>query len=234
MRKRLAAVALIFHVAFAHSSFAQTELYVQYKGEEQTLYYMTDKDPYVLIDGKRKRGDWNESGMRSGEGFVTTKVLRLEKSDKGSGKKRSDGDILFKYEIELTADRDLNYCFGVLIYLVNGNPTTFYKSIGKLRQGSPKKIKFETTEIVSQVGNFHIFSEGQEILATGVEEGKAPLGTFLAAVDRLKPGQELMLIAPFKPIPVFALLGHRGFKHESKPLDKGGWQITFRPCGKEI
>ncbi|MCZ6671663.1 MAG: DUF2249 domain-containing protein [Verrucomicrobia bacterium] len=66
------------------------------------------------------------------------------------------------------------------------------------------------------------------------EAGKAPLSTILAAVDRLKPGQKLMLIAPFKPIPLFALLRSRGFKHESKLLDEGGWQLTFRPSGKDI
>jgi uncharacterized protein (DUF2249 family) len=48
------------------------------------------------------------------------------------------------------------------------------------------------------------------------EEGKSPLGTILDKVDTLIPGQNLILIVPFEPIPLYGLLAQRGFTHECR------------------
>lgn len=60
--------------------------------------------------------------------------------------------------------------------------------------------------------------------------GRPPLVPILNAVNRLEPGQALRLIAPFQPLPLFALLGERGFTHEAKERDDGAWEILFCPA----
>ena len=59
--------------------------------------------------------------------------------------------------------------------------------------------------------------------------GKPPLVPILNAVNRLQPGQALRLIAPIEPIPLYQLLGERGFTPESRQRDDGTWEILFRP-----
>ena len=59
--------------------------------------------------------------------------------------------------------------------------------------------------------------------------GLPPLVPILNAVNRLEPGQALRLIAPILPVPLFELLGQRGFSHEAKERDDGAWEILFRP-----
>lgn len=60
--------------------------------------------------------------------------------------------------------------------------------------------------------------------------GRPPLVPILNAVNRLQPGQALRLIAPIQPIPLFDLLGQRGFTHEAKECEDGTWEILFRPA----
>jgi TusA-related sulfurtransferase len=45
----------------------------------------------------------------------------------------------------------------------------------------------------------------------------------------LAPGQGLRLSATFKPTPLFAVLGAKGFSHEEKELGGGDWEVLFRP-----
>lgn len=58
---------------------------------------------------------------------------------------------------------------------------------------------------------------------------RPPLAAILEAVNRLRPGQPLRLIAPFKPEPLFQLLGERGFSHTATQRGDGAWEILFAP-----
>ena len=59
--------------------------------------------------------------------------------------------------------------------------------------------------------------------------GTPPLSTILSAVQRLQPGQALRLIAPFPPVPLYDLLGSRGFTPVAQERPDGAWEIVFRP-----
>ena len=59
--------------------------------------------------------------------------------------------------------------------------------------------------------------------------GKPPLVPILNTVNRLQPGQALRLIAPIEPIPLYQLLGERGFTPEARQREDGAWEILFRP-----
>lgn len=52
----------------------------------------------------------------------------------------------------------------------------------------------------------------------------------MSAVDGLAPGQALRLFAPFKPVPLFAVMARRGYASEAQAVPSGeGWEIVFTP-----
>jgi uncharacterized protein (DUF2249 family) len=59
--------------------------------------------------------------------------------------------------------------------------------------------------------------------------GGEPFEEIMQAVTGLRPGQGLRLLASFKPVPLFSVLGARGFGHEARELADGDWEVLFRP-----
>ena len=63
--------------------------------------------------------------------------------------------------------------------------------------------------------------------------GGEPFQQIMQAVATLAPGQGLRLFATFKPVPLFGVLGSKGFSHQAKELDGGDWEVLFRPTNAE-
>jgi uncharacterized protein (DUF2249 family) len=61
--------------------------------------------------------------------------------------------------------------------------------------------------------------------------GGEPFSQIMQAVDALGPGEGLRLLATFKPVPLFGVLGAKGFLHEARELEGGDWEVLFRPSG---
>jgi len=61
--------------------------------------------------------------------------------------------------------------------------------------------------------------------------GASPCSTIDNAVARLRPGQDLILLAPFEPVPLFTKLAAQGFEHRSEELSDGSWRIVFERFG---
>jgi uncharacterized protein (DUF2249 family) len=59
--------------------------------------------------------------------------------------------------------------------------------------------------------------------------GGEPFEAIMGAVSRLGPWQGLRLLATFKPVPLFSVLGAKGFGHEARELADGDWEVVFRP-----
>jgi uncharacterized protein (DUF2249 family) len=59
--------------------------------------------------------------------------------------------------------------------------------------------------------------------------GGEPFSVIMQAVEGLEPGQGMRLFATFKPIPLFGVLGSRGFSHEAIEVEDGEWEVLFRP-----
>ncbi|MCO5130534.1 MAG: DUF2249 domain-containing protein [Xanthobacteraceae bacterium] len=59
--------------------------------------------------------------------------------------------------------------------------------------------------------------------------GGEPFGAIMAAVTKLQPGEGLRLLATFKPVPLFQVLGARGFSHEAREIGGGDWEVLFSP-----
>jgi len=58
--------------------------------------------------------------------------------------------------------------------------------------------------------------------------GDTPCHAIDEAVARLIPGQLLVLLVDFEPLPLYAKLGNQGFQHEARQLSDGTWRVEFR------
>ena len=68
--------------------------------------------------------------------------------------------------------------------------------------------------------------DARPILARGEE----PFDTIMAAVGALEPGQPLVVLAPFEPVPLEGVLSAQGFSWEAETLDGGDWRVVFQPA----
>ena len=62
-----------------------------------------------------------------------------------------------------------------------------------------------------------------------IRNGREPFPKIMAAVQSLSPGQALVLIAPFEPLPLYDVLGAKGFRHAARRTEDGDWHVTFCP-----
>jgi uncharacterized protein (DUF2249 family) len=60
-----------------------------------------------------------------------------------------------------------------------------------------------------------------------LRQGREPCGAILRLVDELLEGQQLRLLVPFEPVPLYSLLRGRGFGHRSRLLEGGDWEVVF-------
>jgi uncharacterized protein (DUF2249 family) len=61
-----------------------------------------------------------------------------------------------------------------------------------------------------------------------LQQGKEPFQKIMSAAASLDPGEELEIIAPFEPLPLYSVLGARGFSHQTERTSDGGWRVLFR------
>jgi TusA-related sulfurtransferase len=60
--------------------------------------------------------------------------------------------------------------------------------------------------------------------------GGEPFGEIMATIAQLQPGQGLRLLATFEPVPLFHVLGSKGFSHEAREIGGGDWEVLFSPA----
>lgn len=61
--------------------------------------------------------------------------------------------------------------------------------------------------------------------------GGEPFEKIMQTINTLKPDQGLRLLATFKPVPLFHVLGSKGYTHQEKELGGGDWEVLFTPSG---
>ena len=64
-----------------------------------------------------------------------------------------------------------------------------------------------------------------------LRRGGEPLPRILQAVGSLSPGQGLRLLATFEPLPLYAVLGRKGFGHQAVRHGEADWEVLFSPQG---
>jgi uncharacterized protein (DUF2249 family) len=58
-----------------------------------------------------------------------------------------------------------------------------------------------------------------------------PFQKIMTAIADLKENDVFILHAPFKPVPLFAVLKAKGFTHEAEEIEKKHWKVTFTKKG---
>lgn len=66
--------------------------------------------------------------------------------------------------------------------------------------------------------------DARPIIAAGGE----PFETIIGAVSELGDNEELVVLAPFEPVPLEGVLSSQGFTYEVAEIGGGDWQVTFR------
>jgi uncharacterized protein (DUF2249 family) len=60
-----------------------------------------------------------------------------------------------------------------------------------------------------------------------IKKGREPFSKIMMAVEGLTANEDLLLIAPFEPVPLFEVLAARGFSHIKRHTPEGDWEILF-------
>jgi uncharacterized protein (DUF2249 family) len=60
-----------------------------------------------------------------------------------------------------------------------------------------------------------------------IRKGREPFGKIMQMVAALKGDEQLRLIAPFEPAPLYAVLAQRGYAHRSKATPEGDFEVLF-------
>jgi len=66
--------------------------------------------------------------------------------------------------------------------------------------------------------------DARPIIAAGGE----PFDTIMEAASSLAEGEELVVLAPFEPVPLEGALSSQGFSYQAEDLGAGDWKVTFR------
>ena len=60
-----------------------------------------------------------------------------------------------------------------------------------------------------------------------IRGGREPFSRIMQTVAQLEGNEELLLIAPFEPAPLYAVLAGQGFSHRTKPTETGDYEVLF-------
>ncbi len=60
-----------------------------------------------------------------------------------------------------------------------------------------------------------------------LEQGGEPFVRIMEAAARITPGETLVIVAPFEPVPLYAVLEARGFAHEMEQVAADEWVVCF-------
>ena len=61
-----------------------------------------------------------------------------------------------------------------------------------------------------------------------IRQGREPFDRIMAAVSQLEPGDTLLLINSFEPLPLYRVMAQNGFTHWAERMADGVWKIYFR------
>jgi len=60
-----------------------------------------------------------------------------------------------------------------------------------------------------------------------LERGDEPFVRIMETAVQIAPGESFLLIAPFEPVPLYDVLGQRGFQHETSKVAANEWAVRF-------
>jgi uncharacterized protein (DUF2249 family) len=60
-----------------------------------------------------------------------------------------------------------------------------------------------------------------------LEQGGEPFVQIIETAEAIRPGNALVLIAPFEPVPLYGVLQARGFAYETECISSHEWVVRF-------
>ncbi len=60
-----------------------------------------------------------------------------------------------------------------------------------------------------------------------IRKGREPFAKIMQTIASLKDDDQLLLIAPFEPGPLYAMLAKQGYSHQSRPMPTGDFEVLF-------
>ena len=60
-----------------------------------------------------------------------------------------------------------------------------------------------------------------------LRNGREPFSRIMSAAAALSANEELLVIAPFEPVPLFRIMEKHGFQHSTRPAESGDWEVRF-------
>lgn len=61
-----------------------------------------------------------------------------------------------------------------------------------------------------------------------IAAGEEPFEAIMATVASLSDSEDLVVLAPFEPVPLEGVLSSQGFAYEPEEIGGGDWRVTFR------
>jgi uncharacterized protein (DUF2249 family) len=71
------------------------------------------------------------------------------------------------------------------------------------------------------------------VLGGAPDKPHEPFGRIMAAASALTDGEALVLRVPFEPVPLYQVLGARGFAHWIERQTPGDWSVWFHRADRE-
>ena len=125
-------------LAMEAAGMAQMRPAAKYKGEMLPVVDCSDVYLYVVKDGHKKEtgyGDYTiQPAAAFGAGFVDIQNVKvdLDPLKNASTRERSKSDSAnFRYEADLSADRDFRQCFALLTFVAKGSVGTWFVPLGR-------------------------------------------------------------------------------------------------------
>jgi uncharacterized protein (DUF2249 family) len=60
-----------------------------------------------------------------------------------------------------------------------------------------------------------------------IRNGREPFSKIMKAASALQANEQLLLIAPFEPVPLFGVMEKQGFGHTVQSSQPGDWEVLF-------
>lgn len=67
-----------------------------------------------------------------------------------------------------------------------------------------------------------------------IRGGREPFSRIMSVVAALKPDEDLLLIAPFEPAPLYAVLRQQGFVARPRPTAEGDYEVRFTRSSEKV
>lgn len=61
-----------------------------------------------------------------------------------------------------------------------------------------------------------------------IAAGEEPFEEIMAVVSGLPDGEDLVVVAPFEPVPLEGVLSSQGYDYQAEDLGGGDWKVAFR------